>query len=68
VLLKTKLGYKDNFTGIVSCDAALDQTEISRADVSTHEYIALAGQGIFEELYIRHRIGDRMYDVYFDLN
>ena len=68
LLLKTNLGYKGNFDGVVVCDVPLHPTEISRSGVPSREYITLPGQGIFEELYIRRRINDRTFVVYFDLN
>jgi len=71
-LLKTHVGYKDNFEGIASCTQPLHSNETIPAQGTYGPYIALAdcvrACGAFEELYIRRALDDRNYDVYFDLN
>jgi hypothetical protein len=71
-LLKTDVGFKDNFEGIVSCTQPLLPNETVPAQGTYGPYIALTNCfracGVFEELYIRHARDDRTYDVYFDLN
>ena len=64
ILLKTRVGYKDNFSGRVACTAPFSASEVIEGD---RPYLSLAGHGVFEELYIRRRPSDRMLDVYFDL-
>jgi len=68
VLLKTRIGYKGNFEGVLLCSAPLHPGEIVHAGAPAREYITLPGQGVFEELYLRRRIDERRFDVYFDLN
>lgn len=71
-LLKTNVGYKDNFEGIASCTQRLLSSETIAARGKYGPYIALTNCiracGVFEELYIRRALDDRTYDVYFDLN
>lgn len=67
VLMKKRVGWKDNFEGLVCCDDALQQREVVEPQTGA-AYISLAGLGIFEELYIRKRYSDRLFEVYFDLN
>lgn len=68
VLLKTKVGYKDNFDAQLLCSGPLHPEEMKSAGAPPRQYISLAGHGIFEELYLRRRIDDRTFEVYFDLN
>jgi hypothetical protein len=71
-LLITKLEYKDNFEGVLSCTLPLRASE----NVPAHDTYApsvslsncIRACGVFEELYVRRARDDRTYDVYFDLN
>jgi hypothetical protein len=67
-LLKKKIGHKDNFEGMVACSAAVGSGEIAAHGSPPREYLSFPGHGVFEELYIRKRIDDRTFEVYFDLN
>jgi hypothetical protein len=66
VLLKTRIGFKDNFEAVVRCSAPLRAEEI--VEDPERPYLSLSGHGIFEELYIRKRIGSAELTVYFDLH
>ncbi len=70
VLVKTKVGWKDNFEGVLACTGAITRGEIQSygANGRTYTFISLPGYGVFEELYIADKRDDRTYDVYFDLN
>jgi hypothetical protein len=67
VLVKKSVGWKDNFEGRLCCDAPLRPGELVEPE-SGAPYVSLAGLGIFEELYVRSREGERRLEVYFDLN
>jgi hypothetical protein len=66
VLVKTDIGYKGNFKGIVACDAPLRPEEL--VEKAPRPYLTLPGVEMFEELYVSSRIDDRAYRVFFDLN
>lgn len=66
VMLKTHIGYKENFKGAVRCSAPLRKNEVVLN--AERPYFSLAGHGIFEELYIRKQISDHEFEVFFDLN
>lgn len=68
VLLKKKIGWKGNFEGVFQCDRPLLPSEIVRRSPEEEPYICLAGYGLFEELYIGAVRGDRVIEVYYDLN
>lgn len=68
VLLKTAIGYKDNFEGVVRCSEPLQRDEVATAGAPPRRYVHLVGQGPFEELYLHDQLDDRTYAVYFDLN
>ena len=68
VLLKTKITYKGNFDGLVSCSAPLLPGEVISGGKTPREYISLSGHQLFEELYVRRRIDDHSFEVFFDLN
>ena len=68
ILLKKSIGWKDNFEGVLACDAPLLATETVVAPPAPRSYVTLSGHAIFEELYVRARHDDRTFDVYFDLN
>jgi hypothetical protein len=68
VLLKTSIGWKDNFEGVFSCDGPLRPDEIARHADGQPPFICLAGYGIFQELYLRSARLERTMPVYFDLN
>jgi hypothetical protein len=65
-MVKTRIGYKDNFAGAVRCSGPFRKSEV-RQDAE-RPYLSLVGHGIFEELYIRKQTGDREFEVFFDLN
>jgi hypothetical protein len=72
-LLKTHIGYKDNFEGVLACTAPLLHGELVAAQGTYPAYVsltacALPGCGVFEELYIRRTRDPRTFDVAFDLN
>jgi len=67
-LLKKKIGHKDNFEGVLACSAAVESREIASHGTPPREYLSFPGHAVFEELYIRKRIDDRTFEVYFDLN
>ena len=67
LLLKTRIGWKGNFEGVFCCDPPLNPSEI--IDVETNRpYVSVADMPPFEELYIRGRISEAEYRVFFDLN
>ena len=66
VMLKTHIGYKDNFDGALRCSGPLQANEIVPA--GGRPYVTIPGHGIFEELYIRSQISDSELEIYFDLN
>lgn len=68
ILLKKKIGYKDNFEGTLHCTRPFSTSEIIENEVSSRSYISLTGHGIFEELYIRRRVSLDVIRVYFDLH
>jgi hypothetical protein len=71
-LLYTEIGYKENFEGVLSCNAPLLPREIVAASGHYASYISLTGCSpsctVFEELYIRRARNVHTFDVYFDLN
>ena len=67
VLLKTSLGWKDNFEGVFCADGPLLPTEIVGAGTA-RAYISIGDGYMFQELYIRRQFSDRCFAVYFDLN
>ncbi|MEA3051431.1 MAG: hypothetical protein QOG72_334 [Sphingomonadales bacterium] len=66
VMVKTHIGYKDNFAGAVRCSGPFLKSEV-RQDVE-RPFLSLVGHGIFEELYIRKQAGEQELEVFFDLN
>ena len=68
ILLKKKIGWKDNFDASLCCSGPLKRREIIKDANQSPNYISLPGHGVFEELYIRRTRDDRTFDVYFDLN
>jgi hypothetical protein len=67
VLLKTSIGWKENFEGIFCSDGPLQPSEII-GNETDRAYISIGDQDLFQELYIRTRYSDRCFAVYFDLN
>jgi hypothetical protein len=67
-LLKTNIGYKSNFEGLLLCTESLTTAETATSSGAKRTYILLAGPGFFEELYVRRCIDARTFEVYFDLN
>lgn len=65
-MVKMHIGYKDNFDGALRCDAPLTTKDI--VQISGRPCLSLPGDGLFEELYVRKRIGDHEAEVFFDLN
>lgn len=70
VWVKTDIGYKENFEGLLFCDAPLEVGEYVDKPVEPEgaPYISLQGEMDFEELYVRKKIDDKSYEIYFDLN
>lgn len=66
VLVRTAIGYKDNFDGIFVIDAPLRAGEV--IEDPSRPYLSLPIGQLFEELYIRRRIDERAFEVFFDLN
>ena len=67
VLLKTKIGWKENFEGVLCTDQPLLPSEII-SSASGHAYISIGDVALFQELYLRRRHSQTCYEVYFDLN
>ncbi len=67
VLLKTAIGWKDNFEGALCCNKPLRTEEVLHPP-GGRPYISLEGFYPFEELYLRKERGGGRYDVFFDLN
>lgn len=69
VLVKTDIGFKDNFEGILFCSAPLKKGElIERAQEGSRSYVSLEASAELEELYVRKTIDARTFEVYLDLN
>jgi len=71
-LLKTWVGWKENYRGVLSCSGPLVPGEIvnsSENGSGNRPYLSLgAAGGVFEEVYIQSQRDDRTFDVFFDLN
>lgn len=67
VLLKKRIGWKDNFEGVVCTDEPVADGELVLAP-NGRTYLALPGLGLFEELYVRRAASDVEFEAYFDLN
>ena len=67
VLVKSDIGWKDNFSGAVHMLPAMKAEHIYKDEHGT-TVISVDGAGVFEELYVKRRISDRQFRVYFDLN
>lgn len=65
ILLKSSIGWKNNFQGILYIQNDLKRDEILEADGRT--YISVSGIPPFEELYLNEKKGEGIYLVYFDL-
>jgi hypothetical protein len=68
ILLKKSIGWKNNFDGVLQCDAPLRPSEVVAAPPVPRAYVTLPGHALFEELYVRSRRDERGFNVYFDLN
>lgn len=66
-LLKTSIGWKENFEGVFCTDGPLRRSEVIGDDTG-RPYISIGDASLFQELYIRRRYSDRCYAVFFDLN
>lgn len=67
LLLKRRITWKDNFEGTLCSDGPIGERElVGGPDGRT--YLALPGLGMFEELYVRMRLGAPSIEAYFDLN
>jgi len=66
-LVKTWVGWKDNFEGILCCDAPLRDHEVI-GSAAERPYISIDNVGAFEELYIRKCYSPVCCSVFFDLN
>jgi hypothetical protein len=67
ILLKRHVGWKGNFEGWFYCEKPLTSRELVELPTGI-VLISLPGLGVFEELYVRQRRSDRLFEVYFDLN
>ena len=67
VLLKTTIGYKENFEGRLCCNKPLSPEQMVTLP-SGKSYLTIPGYYPFEELYLKKDHGGGIYDVYFDLN
>ncbi len=67
VLIKTSIGWKENFEGRLCCNKMLDPDQIV-THIPDKPYLMIAGYYPFEELYLHKDHGGGVYDVYFDLN
>lgn len=66
-LLKTSIGWKDNFEGVFCADGPLKPSEVI-GNETERPYISIGDEYLFQELYIRRQYSDRCFAVYFDLN
>lgn len=66
LLLKTHIGWKGNFDGLLCCDQPLRENEVHIGE-GARPYISISSFPIFEELYLRESTGHGQYQVYFDL-
>jgi hypothetical protein len=66
-LLKTAIGWKENFEGVFCADGPLQASEVIGNDTE-RPYISIGDEYLFQELYIRRQHSDRCFAVYFDLN
>lgn len=64
LLLKTSIGWKDNFEGDLCCEAPLPPDSAGAGS----KPIVSVGDPPFEELYVRERMNPHWAKVYFDLN
>jgi len=67
VLWKSMIGWKGNFEGTLCCDQPLRPGEIVEAR-DQRTYISFGGVSPWDELYLRKRVDDCRFQVYFDLN
>lgn len=67
VLLKQKIGWKENFEGTLTCDEPLRPAELVSI-TGAPTTITLVGLGAFEEIFVREQVDARTWRVYFDLN
>jgi hypothetical protein len=67
VLLKSVLGWKGNFEGTLCCDKPLRPDELVGAQ-GQRPYISVGSVSPWQELYVRGRLSERRFKVYFDLN
>src|SRR5688500_14213800 len=66
VLLKSSIGWKENFTGTLCCDSPLRPEEIIERP-NFPAYISLVGFPGFEELFLTEKRSDAWFRVHFDL-
>lgn len=67
-LLYTSIGFKENFDAVLTCDAPIAPDDLRVQPDYHREYVTFPHAGAFEELYVRKKRSDRVYDVFFDLN
>jgi hypothetical protein len=69
VLVKTDIGFKGNFEGLLFCSAPLKKGELIEAPQGdSRSYVSLETSAELEELYVRKQVDARTLEVYFDLN
>lgn len=66
ILLKTELGWRGNFQGVLLCDSAMRPDDIMTEDDGT-KYVSLPVSNIFEQLSISATLSPRAVNVFFDL-
>ncbi len=66
VLVKSDIGWKDNFKGTVHVAPGIGPDHVYKDDGTI--VISVAGAGVFEELYVKRRTTEQQLEVYFDLN
>lgn len=64
VLVKTEIGYKGNFKGLVLCDAPIRESEVDAAGGT----LSVSENPPFEELHVRSRCSDSCCEVEYALH
>lgn len=66
ILLKTEIGWKENFVGTFFSSRKLLSTEIILNQ--DRDYLSIISTPLFEELFLKQELEGNRYEVYFDLN
>ena len=67
MLLKTVIGWKDNFRGLLLTTAPVTAAEVKQ-DSRGRQFISLPAPPPWEELYVQKKRSDQVWEVFFDLN